>query len=276
MSNTAILLGSKPAACVALLLLVQKGWKVTEVVASESQAEWIARPGLSDLAKKLGIRTVSSQDELSSRDVDFVISYMCRDRVKSPCRTRGKYAINFHAGPLPEYGGWAFYNLAILEDAKEYGCTCHIMDEGFDTGPIVKVRRFEINAQNETALSLERKTQTEMLFLFSEVLAAYERQGFIQAFEQDPSRMRYLTRKEFTKMKEIPPNSPPEVVDRIARAFWYPPYDLAYYSLPDGGKIEAVPSIAKYEISSRLHKLDLIALLYAVGLDQAVDSDFVS
>lgn len=272
MNKKAILLGSKPAACVALLLLLKKGWEVTEIVASDTQPEWIARPNLSDLAKKLGIRTVSSQDELTSRDVDFVISYMCRDRVKSPCRSRGKYAINFHAGPLPEYGGWAFYNLAILEEAKEYGCTCHIMDDGFDTGPIVKVRRFAISAKNETAVSLERKSQIEMLFLFSEILAIYERDGCIQAFEQDQAKVRYLTRKEFTKMKEIPANSPPEVVDRVARAFWYPPYDLAYFSLPNGTKVEVIPEIAKEEIALRLHKADLVSSLHALGLDNVVNS----
>ena len=62
--------------------------------------------------------------------------------------------------------------VAILEDSPEYGCTCHIMDENFDSGPLVKVRRFAINPREETALSLE-KSSTEMILLFREVISAY-------------------------------------------------------------------------------------------------------
>ncbi len=96
--------------------------------------------------------------------MDFVISYMYRHLVKGDVIAMAKQAaVNFHAGPLPAYGGWAFYNVAILENASEYGCTCHYMDEGFDTGPIFKVRNFPINTSLETACSLERKTQREMI-----------------------------------------------------------------------------------------------------------------
>jgi len=157
---------------------------------------------------------------------------MCRSLVKKNTLDRGRYALNFHAGPLPEFGGWAFYNVAILEDSPEYGCTCHIMDERFDTGPLVKVRRFAINPREETALSLEKKAQTEMVLLFREVISAYEVTGKISSVDQDPELMRYLNAERFAKMKQIPMEATPEEVDRIARAFWYPPYEIAYYLLP--------------------------------------------
>ena len=85
-------------------------------------ARWLPRqvsqigcpPSLHDVATKLGIRVVEHQDELMAADVDLVVSYMCRSLVTERTRARGKYALNFHAGPLPEFGGWAFYNVAIL------------------------------------------------------------------------------------------------------------------------------------------------------------------
>lgn len=266
MSKEAILLGSKPASVTALLLLLKQGWTVKEVVASPGQASWLPTPSLHDVANKLGIRTVQKQSQLESTGVDLVISYMCRSLVRKGTLERGKYALNFHAGPLPEFGGWAFYNVAILEDVPEYGCTCHIMDEGFDTGPLVKVRRFGINPRLETALSLERKAQTEMILLFREVISSYETLGEIASEEQDPKRMRYLNADQFATMKQIPSDATPEEADRIARAFWYPPYEMAYYLLPNGTKLEAIPEIAKNDIALELHSSDLEDLMRVAGI----------
>lgn len=261
MSKSAILLGSKPASVVALLLLLQKGWNVTEVVASQNQPNWLPSPSLFDVASSLGIRTVPNQEYLESSEVDLVVSYMFRSRVSKVTLEKGRYPLNFHAGPLPEFGGWAFYNVAILEEAIEYGCTCHVMDEGFDTGPLVKVRRFGINASAHTAVTLEQRTQIEMVLLFEEVIDAYESKGQISAFPQDGSRMRYLDAAQFTQLKEILPSASPEESDRIARAFWYPPYEGAYYLLPNGTKLEVVPQIAKYRSAQNLHSYDLENLL---------------
>ena len=263
MSKEAILLGSKPGSVVALLILVKQGWTIKEVVATPDEAPWLPMPSLYDVASRLGIQTVEKQSQLESKAVDLVISYMCRSLVKSDTLERGRYALNFHAGPLPEFGGFANYNVAILEDSAEYGCTCHIMDEGFDTGPIVKVRRFGINPGSETALSLEKRSQSEMILLFREVISDYEITGEIESIEQDPERMRYMNAVEFRKMKQIPSEATYEEADRIARAFWYPPYEIAYYLLPNGTKVEVVPKIAKNDLAGKLHENNLDHLLRA-------------
>jgi len=210
------------------------------------------------MAKQLGIRTVEKQSELISEKVDLVISYMFRSKVKTKTLKKGQYPINFHAGPLPEYGGWAFYSLAILEESEYYGCSCHIMDENFDTGELVKVKRFSICSRNETALSLERKSQKEMLLLFREIIDQYASKKTLSSTPQDSNKMRYLKYAEFKKLKKIPLNSNAEEADRISRAFWYPPYDLAYYELQNGTKIESIPNIAKEEIAKHLHRDDYL------------------
>jgi methionyl-tRNA formyltransferase len=270
MSKEAILLGSKPASVVALLYLLKQGWTVKEVVASSDQASWLPTPSLYEVASRLGIRTVEKQSQLQSTEVDLVISYMCRSLVNKNTLGLGKYALNFHAGPLPEFGGWAFYNVAILEESLEYGCTCHIMDESFDTGPLVKVRKFDISPTKETALSLEKKAQTEMIFLFREVISAYEISNKITSVDQEPSRMRYLNAEQFATMKQIPMEATPQEVDRIARAFWYPPYEMAYYILPNGTKLEVIPHIAKCDLALHLHHSDLTDLLSAAGISQNI------
>ena len=163
-------------------------------------------------------------------------------------------------------GGLAFYNVAILEDSPVYGCTCHIMDDGFDTGPIVKVRRFGINPKLETALSLEKKAQTKMILLFREVISEYESKGMIPSTEQNPLEMRYMNAEQFAGLKEIPANASPDKVDRIARAFSYPPYEVAYYRMPNGTKVQVVPEIAKDELAAHLHSSALDDFMRVCGI----------
>lgn len=266
MSPSAILLGSKPGAVVALNLLMENGWDVKAIVASDSEPSWLPRPTLRDEARRLGIPAVSDQSSLANADgVDLVISYMCRVKVSTKTRELGKYAINFHAGPLPNYAGWAFYSVAILEDAPTYGCTCHLMDEGFDTGPIVKVRHFNVDIENETALSLERKAQVEMIHLFKEIIGEYQILGELEFQPQDKSSVRYLERSSFDLLKRIPPEAGAAKADKIARAFWYPPYEIAYYLLPSGDRVEVVPEIAKQRLAPHLHSDDLEILFGSVS-----------
>jgi methionyl-tRNA formyltransferase len=179
-----------------------------------------------------------------------------------------KAALNFHAGPLPEFGGWAFYNIAILEDSPEYGCTCHHMDEGFDTGPLLEVRRFPIVASQETAVSLERKTQEEMIRLFVDFCSLAESGEPLPCNKQDSKKSRYLTREEFQYMKRIPANADAETIDRYARAFWYPPYECAYTVL-NNTRVEVVPTIARKQLAITLHKDDFISLRSTVEQHKA-------
>jgi methionyl-tRNA formyltransferase len=262
---SAILLGSKPGAVAALSVMLERGWDVPYVVTSPKFTyPWIPGPTLDEFAKERGLRVLTSQQQLPPGEgADFVISYMFRYLVKADTlRLARRAALNFHAGPLPEFGGWAFYNVAILEDSPEYGCTCHYMDEGFDTGPLFQVRRFPIDASRETAYSLERKAQEEMTRLFVDFCRAAESGAELPREEQDASRMRYMNREEFEALKEIPAGADDETVQRHARAFWYPPYGCAYMRV-GGARVEVVPRAAKEEVAARLHADDLECLLAA-------------
>jgi len=270
MSNSkpsVILLGSKPGSVVALSIMLARGWDVRAVVVSSKFSyPWIPGPTLEQFATERGVRVCQKQDYVwSDEQADFVISYMFRFRVKAETlQLARRAALNFHAGPLPEFGGWAFYNLAILENSPEYGCTCHYMDQGFDTGPLFKVRRFPIAAAQETAYSLERKAQEEMVRLFQEFCDLAESDAELPRAEQDRNRMRYLTREEFEALKEIPIGADEETIQRHARAFWYPPYECAYVRV-GGAKAEVVPEIAKEQLATLLHGDDLLSLQSAAG-----------
>jgi methionyl-tRNA formyltransferase len=253
-----ILLGSKPGAVTALEVMLARGWDVRCVVVSRSISHpWVQGPSLAEYATDRGLSVVVQSELASDVRADFVISYMFRHRVRrETLAMASRAALNFHAGPLPEFGGWAFYSVAILENSPEYGCTCHYMDEGFDTGPLLEVRRFPIDARQETAWSLERKAQQEMIRLFVDFCLFAETGEPLPIQQQDKTRARYLQREQFDALKRIPDGADAETVDRTARAFWYPPYDCACVRIGDG-YAEVVPKIVKEQMASWMHAGDL-------------------
>ena len=263
-----ILLGSKPGAVAALAVLMKRQWDIQYVVASQmDDIDWIPKPSLQELAKSNSLSILASQSDIPEDvSVDFVISYMYRNLVNPRTLNFAKTAaLNFHAGPLPEFGGWAFYNVAILEQAREYGCTCHYMDENFDTGPLLKVVKFSIDSEQETALSLESKAQVRMIELFVEFCTLAESGESLPLVHQNPEKMRYLKKEEFDKLKVIPSDASPDEIDRRARAFWYPPYTCAYMII-DGNNVEVVPEVAKGAMAKNSHADDLNKLMEAAAI----------
>ena len=77
--------------------------------------------------------------------------------------------INFHPGPLPSYGGSNGWVWAIINGETEYGVTFHYMEEKIDTGHIVAIENFNIEA-NETGLSLLMKCYDRGAALFKKKL----------------------------------------------------------------------------------------------------------
>jgi methionyl-tRNA formyltransferase len=258
---SAILMGSKPGSVLALSIMIERGWQVKYVVVSRKISHpWVAGPTLEEYATSQGIKVVTQSQLPRSEKADFIISYMFRYMVKPDVIAMAdRAALNFHAGPLPEFGGWAFYSIAVLENSPEYGCTCHYLDDGFDTGPLFKVNRFPIDASKETAVSLEKKAQENMIGLFVDFCDMAESGDELPCIKQDRSKMRYMQQKDFMKLKEIPLDADTETIERYARAFWYPPYECAYVKL-NNQKVDVIPKIAKEQIATLLHRNDFESL----------------
>ena len=241
-----ILMGSKPASTVALSILLQRGWDVKAVVVARNiDMSWDGGQTLEELATEHGIAVFAQAQLPRDIEVDFVVSYQFRNLVKADVLAMARRAaLNFHAAPLPAYGGWAFYNLAILENCELYGCTCHHMDEHFDTGPLVSVRRFPVDIRQQTATSLEARAQQEMLRLFIDV-CWYRRNAGPASIHPAGQGGDALSHPPANGMlKHIPADADAETIDRDSRAFWYPPFECA--SLDHNGvKVELVPAAAK-------------------------------
>ncbi len=136
--------------------------------------------------------------------------------------------INFHPAPLPQYKGVGGYNLAILNDESEWSVTSHFVDEKIDTGQIIGAISFPVDKCNETALSLEQKSQKALRRLFEDTLkVVLEDPDNIQTRPNEGGT--YLSRQQLEALKEIDVDA--NDLDRKVRAFWFPPYHGAYVKI---------------------------------------------
>jgi methionyl-tRNA formyltransferase len=231
----ALFLGkNKRSAARALEWLVDRGCEVPAVVAPEPD-DWTHPEQRLDLvAERHGLR-LASDEELYGEPldgVDLVISFLFWKRIRGPLIERPRLGcLNFHPAPLPDMRGVGGYNVAILEGRRDWGVSCHFVDEHFDTGDIVAVERFELDPDSATAFSLDLESQERLLGLFRDVL------GRALAGEELPRRAqgkgRYVSRRELEELRHLRPG---DDLERKLRAFWYPPWPGATLEL-DGREL---------------------------------------
>lgn len=125
---------------------------------------------------------------------DVLLNFLSAPKVPSGEREKFGEAINFHPAP-PEYPGVGSASLAIYDQRTEHGVTAHLMEDQFDTGLILAVRRFPI--QQRGYVALWNRSLDECLKLFQDVVRDVSR-GVVPVSEERWARRAY-TRKEFEK-----------------------------------------------------------------------------
>jgi methionyl-tRNA formyltransferase len=187
----------KPSTVAGLKYLVQKGIEVPVVVAPLREQSVFGGPTLADTAHAFGIPTATDEElyyclrasngvaerGYALHDVDLVVSFLFWKKIRRPLIDLPRIGcINLHPAPLPDFRGLGGYNFAIYEGAPSWGVSAHFVDESFDTGDIIKVRTFDNDPSEETAYSLEQKSQT-----IPGRGALHNQTGF-RAAEADPAR----------------------------------------------------------------------------------------
>lgn len=217
--------------------LLATGWDVAAVVAPPPDDRADEGQRLDLAAERAGL-ALASDDELYAAierpddapvdlaGIDAVLSFLFWKRLRAPLIELGAAGcLNFHPAPLPDMRGLGGYNVAILEDWPEWGVSAHYVDAGFDTGDLVRVDRFPIDRERETALSLDVRSQRRLLDVFrwtvDELAAGRELPRTPQ------SDGRYVDRAEFEALRRVRLDDPADLTARRIRAFWYPPHDGA-------------------------------------------------
>lgn len=230
-----ILMGKdKPVVRKGLDYLLEHGYCVVAVVGPDNTPATGRR--LVDIAARRGIPTTTDKhlyDVLEGRaapetlpfsldKIDLVVSLLFWKRIRKPLIRLPRIAcINFHPAPLPEFRGIGGYNVAILENLTYWGAAVHFVDESFDTGELIDVRHFDIDASSETAFSLEQKTQDVLFEMFTETMENVKRERKFTGKPQGEGR--YISKDDFERLRRIQPDDSPETIARKVRAFWYPP-----------------------------------------------------
>lgn len=255
-----LLMGRKPAAAAALQYLLERGHQVTLIVSSEDALSQ-GLPPLEAAAARHGVpvwRDPQVYEALTRTppelaDIDLVISYLHRRKILPELIKLPRIGcFNFHPAPLPELRGVGGYNFAILESRREYGVSVHWVAPEIDAGDIVRVRRFPIQPEQETACSLEQKAQAELLALFREFIGMIEAGRPIPRIPQGPGR--YISRAEMLAAMRVGPGDPAELVERKARAFWFPPHQGAYIEV-DGRRFTLAPDLGLLQLAAVLADL---------------------
>lgn len=141
--------------------------------------------------------------------------------------------INFHGGLLPEYGGLYSANHALLNAEKQSGGTIHWIDEGIDTGKIIKRCDFQID-ESDTVYSVFQKTQRSLLHgfisIFNKLLSDPNFHEGITTDSENTSPRYYdknsLKGLKLVNLHKLSSGSVSEL-NRI-RAFDFPGYEPAY------------------------------------------------
>ena len=225
-----IFMGRKQYAADLLTWTIVQGIEIEAVVTDSHFSNSVT----AKKAKELNIPIISlSQAEKivqNQSDIDLVVSYLFWKKIKKPLIELPRFGcINFHPAILPDWRGTAGYNIAILKKLREWGATAHYVDEHFDTGKIIRVFKFHFDYRNETAQTLEKKTQELQMDLYKSVLLDVIDQGILHSTEQKQNDGTYISRKEMEAMKLIDPKK--DDIDLKIRAFWFPPYNGAYLEI---------------------------------------------
>lgn len=201
---------------------------------------WLDTPMLEDFCHNNNIK-IFTLNELSALNDKLDLGLVCRFSKILKKKTIDLFdvgMINMHGGLLPEFAGPYSCNFSILYGSKMGGGTLHWIDEGIDTGDIIRRCEFVIE-DKDTGYTVFQKTQIALCENMKEIIIPIlKRQisGYIDQNElirQEGVERRYFKLGSIEQYKEIKPDDSEELMLRKVRAFDFPGYKPAYKIIND-------------------------------------------
>jgi len=113
----------------------------------------------------------TTKDDPPIKLFDLGVSYCYPRKITEPLlSTPKKGFVNYHPGPLPKYKGPTELDEAIKNKEIHWGVTVHQMDENYDTGPIIKVKKFDLHEPPTMAQELGALSHYFLFNLFKETI----------------------------------------------------------------------------------------------------------
>jgi methionyl-tRNA formyltransferase len=227
-----VFLGSKPIGYHCLHYLIeQKDNLNIDIIGllSNDNARFDDSLSLKKLAQDNGIAFYESLDLMPEADILYSVQYHEILQAKDIAKAK-KRALNLHMAALPEYRGCNQFSFAILDEAKEFGTTIHLLDERIDHGDIVAEKRFPMPA-NCWVNELYELTYDASLQLFKDSISAIVAGNFDaisqkSLVESRGTSMHY--RKEINDIKQIELSWEKEKIERHIRSTFMPGFEPPY------------------------------------------------
>lgn len=147
--------------------------------------------------------------------ISFISSWIYPDRL---LKNAALAAINFHPGS-PEYPGTGCTNFAIYNGETEYGITCHHMNASVDSGNIILVKRFPVNAA-DTVYAVTQRCYRLIEESFYELMELIRR-GQPLPVTNEAWKRKPFTRKQLDELCTITPDMSAEEIERRIKATTY-------------------------------------------------------
>jgi len=183
--------------------------------------------------KKIAFDYIDSSEKKKikiSKNYDYLISFLNSMYINKSVRKKIKInSFNFHPGP-PEYPGFGCYNFALLDQVNFYGSTIHMINNKFDSGKIVGVKKFKITSKKCNLEKLIRKTH-ENIFKQAKNFINVIQNKKLKIEENIKWRRKAYTKKEFDIAREIKLSDSKKTVLKKIKAFSYKSYESVYLNI---------------------------------------------
>lgn len=194
---------------------------------------------LAKYATDQNIKVYDEIDELLTLDkFDYIISVQYHKILKKThIACANELAINLHMAPLPEYRGCNQFSYAIIDGAKEFGTTLHVIDEGVDSGDILAELRFPIPKECYVtelySMTVEKSVELFSNNILTILSGEYKRVPQESLVAERGTMLGY--RADINKLKEIDLNWDKDKIVRHIRATSMPGFEPPY-AIIDGQK----------------------------------------
>lgn len=138
-------------------------------------------------------------------------------------------AFNLHNAKLPDYKGHNICSHAILNGETEYTSTIHWLIKEVDMGDIAYEKSFPI-LPDDTAKTLYDKAQNAGFEAFKEMMQDLNH-GITPPRHKISGEGTFYSKKSIESLKKIIDINNSEEVDKKARAFYFPNFEMAYFEL---------------------------------------------
>ena len=237
----------------ALELLAGKGIDVQYVLLSDAKA----CDKYEKLCRKINAKIIytTSEEDFSENQFDMLVSFTYQRKLKAYTINSGKFAINFHPAPLPEYRGRGTNMFAIINGEKKWAVTCHYLDARIDTGKIIERREFNIEeAGIKTGKQLADYGWMICLEILDELIDKIKNHEYIEGRVQSGVST-YYSMKDLQNAKQVELSDGAEIINRKINALWFPPYEGVYVKI-EGKKFYLVNEEIMADVMEKLGSLE--------------------